>query len=478
MTAPSKCPNCRLSLPQSWAGANDANAKCPYCGKPLAGQPATGQGTMSGAVSPAPAQPAPKAAAKTILWGVGAPIPGMPAKTAPLPDNQPAPAAANWPPSPVAAPVPNDNDIGVLATANRDAVRPSGFAAQAAPALAPDAGGFDVNVEEPVNTGAGQPTKSSQPAATVMFESGMGQIDDSLGKMEKLAPEPEPAPVESQAPAVEEERAPQEEETVRRSTPTRNKFKGKPTQRKGAKAWSGTQTRRASQDEEESAPKKSSSKVGLIVFLALLLVGAAVIGVVLLRGKKKVDVDKPAPVVEKPAAEPAPAAQPEPTPNDEPSGLAAKPTFEPPKPPPADEPVRPAAVEKPAHAEKPVAEKPAHAEKPAAEKPAHAEKPVAAEPKAAAGKPSEEDYKRANEAYERGNAKLFQGNTAGAITDFNEALKLNPKDPAAHRGLGLAYAQSGKSAEAVKQLKTYLKESPKDADRALIEKRIEQLHGQ
>ena len=122
-------------------------------------------------------------------------------------------------------------------------------------------------------------------------------------------------------------------------------------------------------------------------------------------------------------------------------------------------------------------EKPAHAEKSAATEKPRTEA-AAPEPKAAGGKPSEDDYRKANEAYERGNAKLFQGNTAEAIAEFNQALKLNPKDPAIHRGLGLAYAQSGKSAEATKQLKLYLKASPKATDRAIIEKRIDQLHGQ
>ena len=45
-------------------------------------------------------------------------------------------------------------------------------------------------------------------------------------------------------------------------------------------------------------------------------------------------------------------------------------------------------------------------------------------------------------------------------------------------GLGLAYAQAGKSADAVKQLKLYLKASPKANDRAMIEKKLDQLKGQ
>jgi len=117
-----------------------------------------------------------------------------------------------------------------------------------------------------------------------------------------------------------------------------------------------------------------------------------------------------------------------------------------------------------------VAEKPPAAEKNRAEA-------TAPEPKSTNGKPSEADYKRANEAYERGNAKLFQGNSAEAINEFNQALKLNPKDPAIHRGLGLAYAQAGKSADATKHLKLYLKNAPKATDRAIIEKRLDQLRG-
>ena len=136
-------------------------------------------------------------------------------------------------------------------------------------------------------------------------------------------------------------------------------------------------------------------------------------------------------------------------------------------------PVAPVAKEKPARVEKA-----AHAEKP--EKAAQPEKaePLHSEVKPVTGKPTEEDFRRANDAYERGNTKLFQGNTAEAINDFNLALKLNPKDPVSHRGLGLAYAQSGKSSEALKHLKAYLKEAPKANDRAVIEKRIEQLKGQ
>jgi regulator of sirC expression with transglutaminase-like and TPR domain len=41
----------------------------------------------------------------------------------------------------------------------------------------------------------------------------------------------------------------------------------------------------------------------------------------------------------------------------------------------------------------------------------------------------------------------------------------------------LAYAQAGSAAPAVRHLKLYLKASPNAPDRALIEKRIDQLGG-
>jgi tetratricopeptide (TPR) repeat protein len=124
------------------------------------------------------------------------------------------------------------------------------------------------------------------------------------------------------------------------------------------------------------------------------------------------------------------------------------------------------AAPKPAPAPKPVAaEKPAPVEKPA---PAPARRTVAA---ADAG----DQKRRAQEAYLRGNAKLFEGRAPDAIAAFKEALKLDPQNAAAHRGLGLAYAQSGNAGQAVQSFKRYLKVAPTAPDRALIEKRIAQL---
>ena len=59
---------------------------------------------------------------------------------------------------------------------------------------------------------------------------------------------------------------------------------------------------------------------------------------------------------------------------------------------------------------------------------------------------------------------------------FRSPIKLDPRDPAAHRALGLAYVQEGNAELAVRHLKRYLRASPGAADRPLIEKRIEQRH--
>jgi tetratricopeptide (TPR) repeat protein len=236
----------------------------------------------------------------------------------------------------------------------------------------------------------------------------------------------------------------------------------------------------AEKDERETRP--SSKKTVIIVAVAaavLVLVAVAVLRI----GRK---AEAPSTRQTPESAEPVKA---EPATNEEPSAVAAKPAAEPAKPAVAEK-VPPS--EKAGHPEKGSGPRPGHGAKPertgrvAAEGRAPSEKgkpsaggstPVTSEPKSGPGSLKESDFQRANDAYQRGNAKLFKGDTAGAIADFNLALGLNPKDPAIHRGLGLAYAQAGKSAEAVKHLKAYLKEAPKANDRATIQKRIDQLHG-
>ncbi|HET6150780.1 MAG TPA: tetratricopeptide repeat protein [Polyangia bacterium] len=82
---------------------------------------------------------------------------------------------------------------------------------------------------------------------------------------------------------------------------------------------------------------------------------------------------------------------------------------------------------------------------------------------------------RARDTYRQGNERLFSGDAAGAITAYEEAIRLNPKDPAGYRGLGLANAQLGKRTEAVRHLRAYLKHAPNAEDRAIISSRISLL---
>jgi tetratricopeptide (TPR) repeat protein len=399
------------------------------------------------------------------LWGAGAgiAIPGIP-KTTPQP--QSTPSSATLPPG--------ENALGIAATQHRDAISeavssksfvPSAESANPAAGI----GGFDMSGDEPA------PRPNQQALATVMFErAAAAPAANPLGNMERAQPEP-PAPAyealnessdrasggasDEASDETYEETGPSRG-TGSRATPTRSKYKSsKSSSKKGMKAKSVQRWSTAKDDDDSAGAdlgRTSSSKAPIIIVAALGLIAIVAAAAYFLRGRTP--------------PEPAPAAA-ESTPSAEPAAPAAKPVakeeFVPPTP------VAPVAKEKPARVEKA-----AHAEKP--EKAAQPEKaePLHSEVKPVTGKPTEEDFRRANDAYERGNTKLFQGNTAEAINDFNLALKLNPKDPVSHRGLGLAYAQSGKSSEALKHLKAYLKEAPKANDRAVIEKRIEQLKGQ
>jgi hypothetical protein len=82
---------------------------------------------------------------------------------------------------------------------------------------------------------------------------------------------------------------------------------------------------------------------------------------------------------------------------------------------------------------------------------------------------------RVRDAYREGNERLFKGDAAGAITAYEEMVRLNPKDPAGYRGLGLASAQLGKRTEAVRYLRAYLKHAPNADDRGIIISRISLL---
>jgi hypothetical protein len=354
---------------------------------------------------------------------------------------------------------------------------------------ASDGSGLDVDISDSFDSQTGKQAAPGKPAATVMFDQG-SPMAAGLGMME-------PSASSNASTTSEDHETDSSDDEESGPRPAKTKSKGRPVVKKGQRRSPGPAkwgSMGADEETDAKAPQSSSKKGIILAAVAALVIILAAVAVFALRGGKKPQetstVETPKP------AELAPTRA-EPAANEEPPALAAKPApalakpAESPKPAAAQKVVaeKPSSAEKAGHAEKTAAEKPSHAEKPGhAEKAAHEEKspaekgkPVAsdstpppAEPKSG-GSPSESDYQRANDAYQRGNEKLFKGNTADAIKDFNQALKLNPKDPAIHRGLGLAYAQSGNSPEAVKHLKAYLKAAPKANDRAMVEKRIDQL---
>lgn len=85
---------------------------------------------------------------------------------------------------------------------------------------------------------------------------------------------------------------------------------------------------------------------------------------------------------------------------------------------------------------------------------------------------------RARDAYLRGNSRLFAGDTSAAIDAYKQSLREYPEYAAGYRGLGLAYAQQGDKAEAIKALKTYVRAAPTAKDVPLVKRRIELLEHQ
>ena len=77
--------------------------------------------------------------------------------------------------------------------------------------------------------------------------------------------------------------------------------------------------------------------------------------------------------------------------------------------------------------------------------------------------------------YERGNALLFAGDSKGAIAAYREAIRVDPSDPSAFRGLGLAYEQQSEPVFAARALRRYLKLAPNAADRVIVNRRLERL---
>jgi regulator of sirC expression with transglutaminase-like and TPR domain len=84
---------------------------------------------------------------------------------------------------------------------------------------------------------------------------------------------------------------------------------------------------------------------------------------------------------------------------------------------------------------------------------------------------------RARTAYITGNQKLFAGDVDGAIAAYRQSLSLYPGYVGGYRGLGLAYAQRGDTAQALAAFRTYVAAVPNARDIALVKKRIARLQG-
>lgn len=94
---------------------------------------------------------------------------------------------------------------------------------------------------------------------------------------------------------------------------------------------------------------------------------------------------------------------------------------------------------------------------------------------AVVGTDTGEKSAKAQAAYKAGNQKLFAGDASGAIVAYRQVIAVGSSS--GYRGLGLAYAQQGDTANAIAAFKKYLQLSPKAADAALIKKRIAALQG-
>jgi hypothetical protein len=90
-------------------------------------------------------------------------------------------------------------------------------------------------------------------------------------------------------------------------------------------------------------------------------------------------------------------------------------------------------------------------------------------------KPGVGDREAARAAYERGNSLLFAGDSAGAASAYQEAVRLAPGDPVGYRGLGLACEKEGKNADAISAFVNYLKLSKHAHDREVIARRLARL---
>ncbi len=81
----------------------------------------------------------------------------------------------------------------------------------------------------------------------------------------------------------------------------------------------------------------------------------------------------------------------------------------------------------------------------------------------------------ARSLYKDGLGKFVAGDTRGAISRFQDAVKRDPRYAPAHRGLGMAYERTGDRSRAARSFRTYLALAPDAADAAQIRARLGKL---
>ena len=85
------------------------------------------------------------------------------------------------------------------------------------------------------------------------------------------------------------------------------------------------------------------------------------------------------------------------------------------------------------------------------------------------------DPKYATAYNDRGNVRKALGDLAGAISDYDQAIVVDPKKVEAYYNRGFARKAQEDLTSAVADLTCYLKLAPNAADRAVVEKTIADL---
>jgi hypothetical protein len=427
------CPKCRRELPETTLRALAQGAPCPFCATPLKTKPRrapeTGPADQEYAAFELSTTPPPAPPPQRSSGAAPSPLPGVTAPRA-MP---PAPVAA--PPAPAQRPAP----------------------AQGAPAAPP-----------PVER---------RPAPTMV---GIAPPPPEKASPPPRAPSPvvQPSPSPSPSPIVQPAPARQQPAPERPSVPL--------AMSAALPATGPTAASFALAMPAMALPPRSRRNLAIAGGAAALVVAVAIL-VLHHPSADRLPVESAPPAIAKPTIGAAPLATLE-------EKSPAAPKIEPLHPAAVAQPKLEAAGDAPASATEaaPAKVRGAHhatahkrhakheryAKRERHEKHARHEKrtprrlEAAAEP---APSPAAEGDARAT--YQKGNALLFAGDAAGAVSAYKKAVELAPKDPIGYRGLGLAYEQQGATKPAIRALRKYLKLAPAAADREIISRRIARLAG-